>query len=111
MDRIISEAEKRGCSLVSPLPFKDVKDVIDEACIHQDKKSYKRGMQKVVEFVEGTNLLVADEPPIDGKPYQFLGCYITRWAETIDPTVAFNRLSDTEEWQTFLADNGLEVKE
>ena len=51
-DRIISEDEKLICSLIGTYPFKDVRDVIAEACLHQDEASYKAGIREVVEWIE-----------------------------------------------------------
>jgi len=33
--KILSDEEKLGCSLISKYPYKEVKDVIIEACLHQ----------------------------------------------------------------------------
>jgi len=50
-ERIIDEDEKLCCSLIGKYPFKNVRDVIDEACIHQDEVSVKVGRKEVVDFV------------------------------------------------------------
>ena len=36
-----------------------------------------------------TPKLYYGEPPIEGKPYQFLGCHVVKWGRTDQPTMAF----------------------
>ena len=77
IDTVMGEDEKLGCSLVSPLLFKDVKDVIDETCIHQAEitwqardpeiiEAHKAGIKEVVEWIKRKR-----ETPIGTDPYGY----------------------------------------
>ena len=38
----------------------------------------------------------ADQPPIEGAYYQYLGVYITKWKQEMgDPTIGFSRIDYT----------------
>lgn len=62
----------------------------------------------LTEFMKwlGEQQLFVGETPIDGKPYQFLGCHITKWGHTDEPTLAFVRFSETNEYQSLLQQIG-----
>ena len=57
-DTILDDDEKLTCASVSKCPLSDIKDVIDETCLHQAQATYliafeageKSGIIKVVEF-------------------------------------------------------------
>ena len=57
------------------------------------------GRKEVVEWLKAQ---------IDDKPYQFLGCYITKWSKTDEPTLALTNFHKDEEWQAKLKEWGLE---
>ena len=61
--------------------------------------------KQFVKWVVEKQLFVG-EIPVEGKPYQFLGCYITKWGHTDKPGLAFVRFSETEEWQSLLQEAG-----
>ena len=64
------------------------------------------GRKEVVDNLP-KNLFVGDLPPQEGKPYQYLGCYILKWGKEDKPTVGLCRLSDNEKYQAKLKEWGL----
>ena len=68
--------------------------------INYEKSLIQQGRKEVMEWVISQNLLVADEPPMEGKPYQFLACHILKFGKTDKPLMALNRLSETDGWLT-----------
>ena len=50
-DTMMDEDEKLCCSLIGKYPFKDVKDVIDETCIHQAEISFKMGYNQALKDI------------------------------------------------------------
>lgn len=46
-----------------------------------------------------TKQLMISEIPEEGKPYQFLGCYITKWGRTDEPTLGLTRLMEDDEYK------------
>ena len=58
----------------------------------------KQGRREVIEWIRQQHLFTG-EPPVEGKLYQFLGCYLTRWGKTDEPSMAFGRFTETEEWE------------
>ncbi len=62
----------------------------------------KAGMRKVVEKLKKLGTLYIGEPPVEGKPYQFLACYITKFGKPeTEATIALIYLDECEEWQEF----------
>lgn len=56
--------------------------------------------ERIVEEIEKAGFFIADSP-VEGKPYQYLGCYILRWGKDSEPSIGFNRLeSGSPEWQS-----------
>ena len=92
-ERIIDEDEKLCCSLIGKYPFKDVRDVIDEACLHQDEISFPLGQQdgarKMVAWINEHGSFEECDP--DTQAY-FLPY---RWI-------------DEDDWQTYLKEWGID---
>jgi len=92
----MDEDEMLACSLVSKYPFKDVKDVIRETCIHQaeitwearDKEvdeAKQAGMKEVVEWIDER---------ID-------------WKFALDAQLGGHLSINTQQWQAFLKRMGI----
>ena len=65
-----------------------------KAQLEQDKAEIKR----VFERIEKLNLFCGEQPE-EGKPYQYLGCYILKWGRDDEPSLGLVRLNETEEYQ------------
>ncbi len=70
------------------------------------KAGEQEGRREVVKCLQGMSLFLG-ESPVEGKPYQFLACYITKWGKTEEPLYALVRLFESDEWQAKLKEWGL----
>ncbi len=66
----------------------------------QDLKTAKLLAEEIFDFLKTKNLMVS-EVPVEGKHYQFLGCYILKWGKTDEPTLGLTRLGEDEEYLAF----------
>lgn len=48
-DTVINNSEKLTCSLIGRFPYKFVRDIIDEVCLHQAEISFKAGQRAMAE--------------------------------------------------------------
>jgi hypothetical protein len=69
---------------------------VEKAKIEQARKDTAK---EIFEFLKSKQLMTS-EIPEEGKPYQFLGCYITKWGRTDEPTLGLCRLSEDEEYRS-----------
>ena len=62
---LLSAEEKLSCSLISKYPFRQVRDVIDEACIHQLDVCVKHYEPLIKEMYEALKNLLAETDLLD----------------------------------------------
>ena len=77
---------------------------IAKAQLAKDQFHERQTAERIFKEIEKMNLFAGEEPPVDGKPYQFLAGYITRWGKDEPPTIALVRLPEHEEWQALKAE-------
>lgn len=56
--------------------------------------------REIFDWLKTKNLLLAEKPE-EGKPYQFTGCYITKWGKIDEPTLGMIRFSESNDLLDF----------
>lgn len=74
----------------------------------QRDDTYKKTLAAVVEMLRNKGRLFVGIDIDETTPVVYVGCYVTKWGKTDEPTKGFYPLSDDEDWQVLqqLAEGG-----
>jgi hypothetical protein len=68
------------------------------------KEAREKALKQFAEWLENQHLYIRSKPE-EGVPCVFVGCHILRWADTGEPTVAFNPFNDSPEMELLKSGN------